>query len=68
MLKVPGTLISAYLRLHGKTDEEIDLVNLRSICEHDQVVYTSPWHNRLIAKWEIHWHPTAERALWLNLL
>jgi hypothetical protein len=63
-LKVPGTLVSAYLQLHGKTDKEIGLVNLRSICEHDRVVYTSPWHNRLIAEWEICWHHTADMVPW----
>ena len=47
LLKVPLTLVSAYLWLHDKTDEEIDQVDLKSIKEHDHLAaYNNPWANR----------------------
>ena len=49
LLKVPLTLVSAYLRLHDKTNEEIDRVDLKSIKEHDHLAaYNNPWANRRV--------------------
>ena len=49
LLKVPLTLVSAYLRLHDKTDEEIDQVDLKSIKGHNHLAaYNNPWTNRQV--------------------
>jgi hypothetical protein len=48
LLKVPNTLVNAYLRLHGKTNEEIDWVDLKSIREHDDLICNNPWANRRV--------------------
>ena len=49
LLKVPLTLVSAYLRVHDKTDEEIDWVDLKSIKEHDHLAaYNNPLANRRV--------------------
>ena len=51
LFKVPLTLVSAYLQLHDKTDEEIDQVDLKSIKERDHLAaYNNPWANRRVNK------------------
>jgi hypothetical protein len=62
-LVLPGTLVSAYMRLCGKTDEELQKVELHHIRPSDPRVLSSLYRDRLVNEAYIARHRSG-KALW----
>jgi hypothetical protein len=49
-IKIPPTLASAYLRLHSKTDQQLNNLDICLIRDNDPVVYRSHLQDRIISE------------------